>query len=159
MATAERDEARKKRFGEFVKAHGFDDGFIDREEEKRILQEGVARFGIGLADGQAIMLGVASAFDYAIERNADSHIRELLAHYAGRSGRISRNDFNDCVAVYKVLTKGTVPEPDIKRQLKAIMEEKGWRPRPTGLLLRTRKWYREIKSDAELARLRALSPL
>ena len=56
MATAERDEARKKRFAEFVKAHGFDDGFIDRDEEKRILQEGVARFGIGFTDGQAIML-------------------------------------------------------------------------------------------------------
>ena len=157
MTTAERDEARKKRFGEFVKAHGFDDGFIDREEEKRILQEGVARFGIGLSDGQAIMLGVASAFDYAIERNADSHIRELLAHYAGRSGRISRNDFHDCAAVYKVLTKGTVTDYEIKRRLKAIMEEKGWRPRPTGLLLRTRKWYREIKSDADLAQLRALT--
>jgi len=51
--------------------------------KKRILQEGVARFGIGFTDGQAIMLGVASAFDYAIERNADIHIRELLAHYAG----------------------------------------------------------------------------
>jgi hypothetical protein len=159
MATAERDEARKKRFAEFVKAHGFDDGFIDREEEKRILQEGVARFGIGFSDGQAIMLGVASAFDYSIERNAESHIRELLAHYAGRSGKISRNDFNDCVAVYKVLSKGTVTEHDIKRRLKAIMEEKGWRPRPTGLLLRTRKWYREIKSDADLAQLRALTAL
>ena len=159
MATAERDEARKKRFAEFVKAHGFDDGFIDREEEKRILQEGVARFGIGFTDGQAIMLGVASAFDYSIERNAESHIRELLTHYAGRSGKISRNDFNDCVAVYKVLSKGTVTEHDIKRRLKAIMEEKGWRPRPTGLLLRTRKWYREIKSDADLAQLRALTAL
>ena len=159
MTTAERDEARKKRFGEFVKAHGFDDGFIDREEEKRILQEGVARFGIGLTDGQAIMLGVASAFDYAIERNADLHIRELLTHYAGRSGRISRNDFHDCVAVYKVLTKGTVSEYEIKRRLKAIMEEKGWRARPTGLLLRNRKWYREIKNDAELAQLRALTQL
>jgi hypothetical protein len=105
------------------------------------------------------MLGVASAFDYAIERNADLHIRELLAHYAGRSGKISRSDFYDCVAVYKVLSKGTVPEYEIKRQLKAIMEEKGWRPRPTGLLLRTRKWYREIKSDTELAQLRALTQI
>jgi hypothetical protein len=39
------------------------------------------------------------------------------------------------------------------------MEEKGWRPRPTGMLLRTRKWYREIKSDAELAQLRALTQI
>jgi hypothetical protein len=58
-----------------------------------------------------------------------------------------------------VLSKGTVTEHDIKRRLKAIMEEKGWRPRPTGLLLRTRKWYREIKSDADLAQLRALTAL
>jgi len=158
MAAADPDSARTRRFADFVKAHAFDHQFIDRADERRILQEGVARFGVGFEDGQAMLLGVASANDYTVERNADAHIRGLLAHYAGRRGRIGRRDFLDAVAVYDVLAKGTVPDAEIRRRLKAIMVENGWRPRRYGLL-RSRKWYREIKTDPELATLRHLTAL
>ncbi|MDY6991800.1 MAG: hypothetical protein SVR94_04225, partial [Pseudomonadota bacterium] len=49
----------KKQFIDFINLQVFDDQYIDRQEEKRILEEGVKK-GIGVEEGLSLMRQLAS---------------------------------------------------------------------------------------------------
>ncbi len=136
------DETSKK-FREFVKLQGWDNKFIDREREKRILEEGVMRFEISLNEGRAMMLGVAAENGFAVERDAEDRMRIILERFAGTDREIEKREFDDAVAIFQRFSNGHIRESDARVRLKKIMEDNGWRPKKLGMF-RSRKWYRQI---------------
>lgn len=138
----------KKRYAEYIKLQLFDERFLSREREKKILAEGVTRFDIPLDDARAILLSVAGEQDFIFEKDIDKLVKEIMLAFAAADGQIGFSEFNHAVHIYKQLSSGHVTESEAKRRVKQIMIENDWKPRRQSLVvlarLGSRKWFKEI---------------
>lgn len=133
-------EDAKKRLGEFVKLNTYDDKYIDRAEEKQILQEAV-RIGLSVEEGLTVMRSVAQATGVTVERDIEDNVMDMLRTFA-RDGQIDKKEFADTVETYKTKCQNRVPEPEIKRRVKAMIQNQGWKAKEGGLF--SSKWFSDI---------------
>jgi DNA primase catalytic subunit len=134
-------EAVRKKFVDYIMLQVFDDQYIDRKEEKKILEEGVKE-GMGVEEGLAIMRQVALEKGLVLERDAEERVKEMLERFSANDGKVDKKEFEDALAIFKSSTKGKIPEPELKRRLKRMMEDHGWKAKEGGLF--GSKWYSAI---------------
>jgi hypothetical protein len=133
----------RTRFAEYVKLQAGDRGFLSRDEEKLLLQDGIARFNVNYDEARWILTGVAAEEQMALERELDRTIAAVLARFAETNDKITKDEFEDAVHIYKNLSRNTLSEDAIKKKMKTIVTDNKWRPARNGML-RTRRWYRKI---------------
>jgi hypothetical protein len=133
----------RTRFAEYVKLQAGDRGFLSRDEEKVLLQDGIARFNVNYDEARWILTGVAAEEQVALERELDRTIATVLARFAETNDKISKDEFEDAVHIYKSLSRNTLSEAAIKKKMKTIVADNKWRPARNGML-RSRRWYRKI---------------
>lgn len=142
------DEDVGKKFAEYIKLQLFDERFLSREREKKILAEGVTRFELPLEEARSILMDVASELDLIFEKDVDKLVKEIMQAFAATDGYIGCSEFNHAVHIYKQLSSGHVGEGEAKRRLKQIMLDNDWKPRRQGLTILsaigTRKWFTDI---------------
>jgi hypothetical protein len=134
-------EETKKAFVDYIMLQSFDDQYIDRQEEKKIVEEGIKK-GFGVDEALAILNQVASEKGLALERQAEERAKEMLGQFATNDGKVDKKEFEDTLAILKSASKGKIPEPEMKRRLKKMMEEQGWKAKEGGLF--GSKWYSAI---------------
>jgi hypothetical protein len=134
-------EAVRKKFVDYIMLQVFDDQYIDRKEEKKILEEGVKE-GMSIEEGLAIMRQVALEKGLVLERDAEERVKEMLERFAANDGKVDKKEFEDALAIFKSSTKSKIPEPELKRRLKRMMEDHGWKAKEGGLF--GSKWYSAI---------------
>lgn len=132
----------KKRFAEYVKVQALGSRFIDRSTEKKILEDGVMRFELGLDEGRQIMLGVAADQGYVFETEAERRIHDILESYAD-DGRIDRREFSDAAGFYRRFCANGVSEDDARKCVKRVMIANGWKPKRKGLF-GTKRWFNKV---------------
>jgi len=144
------EEDPGKKYAEYIKLQLFDERFLSREREKKILAEGVTRFELALEDARGNLLDVASEMDLIFEKDVEKLVREIMQVFASNDGYIGRSEFMHAVQIYKQFSSGNVGEGEAKRRIKNIMIENDWKPRRQGLTmfnaLGTRKWFSDIAS-------------
>jgi hypothetical protein len=133
-----------RRFADLVKLNGIGRPFIDRTQERHLLEEGVTRFNLTLDEARGTLRSIAEENGYVFESEAGRRIQQVLARQAGKRGLISRRQFRATAAVLRDFSDNAIGDLEARRQLKRIMIENGWRPRRAGLL-RTRRWYRQVQ--------------
>jgi hypothetical protein len=133
-----------RRFADLVKLNGIGRPFVDRAQERQLLEEGVKRFGLTLDEARGVLRSVAEENGYVFETETGRRIQQVLSRQAGKRGLISRRQFRATAQVLRDFSDNALGEPEAKRQIKRIMIENGWRPRRAGLL-RTRRWYRQVE--------------
>ncbi len=131
----------KKTFVDYIMLQVFDDKYIDRKEEKKILEEGIKK-GIRVEEGLAIIRQVAADKGLALEREAEERAKEMLERFAANDGKVDKKEFEDTLAIFKSASKSKIPEPEMKKRLKNMMEENGWKAKEGGLF--GSKWYSAI---------------
>ena len=134
-------EQIQKQFIEFITLQAFDDKYIDRQEEKRILEVGVKN-GISVEESLSLIRQVASQKGLVVERDAEDRAKDFLEEAATNDGKVTKKEFEDAVALFKNVTKGKIPDPEIKQRLKKMMEDNGWKAKEGGLF--GSKWYSAI---------------
>jgi len=136
----------RRRYAEYIKLQVFDEKYLSRDRERKILGEGVTRFEIPLEDARSILMVVASENDFIFEKDVDKLVKEILQVFASNDGGIGPNEFRHAIAIYKQLSSGHVNEGEAKRRLKQVMLDNDWKPGRTNPIppLGTRKWFREI---------------
>ena len=134
-------EAVRNQFVEYIMLQVFDDQYIDRQEEKNILAEGIKK-GISVDDGLAIIRQVAMEKGLVVERDVEERITEILQQFALNDGVIDKKEFEDALALFKSSCKGKVPEPELKKRLKKLILAKGWQAKEGGLF--GSKWFSAI---------------
>jgi len=134
-----------RRFADLVKLNGLGRRFIDRGQERHLLEEGVTKFNLSLDEARGVLRSVAEDNNYVFESEACRRIQQLMSRHAGKSGMISRRQFRRTVDVLRDFSDNTINEAEARRQLKRIMLDNGWRPRRAGML-RTRGWYKQIQA-------------
>ncbi len=142
------EEDSEKKFAEYIKLHLFDERFLSREKEKKILAEGVTRFEVPLEEARACLMDVATELDLIFEKDVDKLIKEIMQVFASGDGYVGANEFQHGVQIYKQLSSGNVGEGDAKRRLKQMMLDNDWKPRRRGFTvlsaIGTRKWFHDI---------------
>lgn len=136
-------EEVKKRFVDYIMLQVFDDQYIDRQEEKKILEEGI-RNGLGIEEGLAIIRQVASEKGLVLERDAEERAKEMLETFAHNDGKVDKKEFEDALAIFKTHCKGKLTEHDMKKRLKIMMVENSWKAKEGGLF--GSKWYSAIQA-------------
>lgn len=132
----------KKRFVEEVKIRAYDDKYIDKNEEREILQIAVQQ-GITVESARAALAQVCEAQDYVLESKVVENLKDLLDTLAGNDGKIDEKEFNDAVTMCKKSTKGKRNDIQVKRMVIDIIEDnmyktsKGW----------FSDWYTKIKKE------------
>lgn len=131
----------RKAYVDFIMLQVFDDQYIDRQEEKKILEEGIKK-GLGVEEGLAIMRQVAQEKNLVLERDAEERTKDMLEAFATNDGKVDKKEFENAVAVFKKHSKGKIPEPELKRRLKKMMQENNWKAKEGGLF--GSKWFSAI---------------
>ncbi|MDM8568677.1 hypothetical protein QUF50_04025 [Thiotrichales bacterium HSG1] len=128
----------RDQFVEFITLQGFDDKYIDRKEEKRILEVGVKN-DISVTESLALIQEIAKDKGLVIERDVEDKAKAVLESGTA-DGKITKKEFEEAFNVFKVACKGKVPDQEIKQRLKQMMETNGWK---AGGMFGI-KWYTSI---------------
>jgi Ca2+-binding EF-hand superfamily protein len=135
-------EAVKKQFIDFITLQIYDDQYIDREEEKQIIEEGIKK-GISVEESLAIMRQLSQERGWVHERDAEERAKEMLEISTADDGKIDKKEFEQAVEAFRKHSKGKIPEPEMKRRLKKIVEDNGWKAKEGGLF--GSKWFSAIE--------------
>jgi len=133
----------KKQFADFVRIHAINGNLITREDEMKVLKEGITRYRMELDEATGIMLSVAAEHDIALTSHAEHHV-EIMLEQVVKRGKVGAKEFGDVVAVYAKLTNGSLSLPEIQKRVKQMVQERGWNGRRTRRIFGSRKWFRKI---------------
>src|SRR5579872_3869058 len=95
----------KRQFVEQVKLRAFDDKYIDKNEEREILQIALQQ-GVGVDGARAALGQVCEAQGFVLESKVRASLKDVLDTLAGNDGKIDEKEFNDAVTICKKATQG-----------------------------------------------------
>lgn len=134
---------QRRRFNEYVAVAAQNRPLISREEERRLMGEGISHFDLGREDAYGALLGQCHAHNVAVESDIDRRMVPILERFANRRRRISKKRFREAAGIYNGLAGGRLSDEDARIHVKRVMEVNGFRPARSGPLL-SRRWYRRV---------------
>lgn len=136
----------KRQFVEQVKLRAYDDKYIDKNEEREILQIAL-QGGVTVDSARAALAQVCEANSYVLESVALKAVKELIDIQAGNDGKIDEKEFNDALALLKTRTQGKKNELQCKRMIIEIIEENNFKVK-TGMFS---NWFTRVKREVGMA--------
>jgi hypothetical protein len=136
----------KKRFVEEVKLRAYDDKYIDKNEEREILQIAL-QAGITVDSARAALAQVCEANGYVLESKVLSEIKDLLETFATNDGKIDEKEFNDSVAQLKKRCQGKKNDIQCKRMVLEIIDDNNYKAK-TGFFS---NWLSRVKKEVGMA--------
>jgi len=136
----------KRRFVEEVKLRAFDDKYIDRNEEREILQIAI-QHGVGVDAGRSALAQVCEQQGYVLESAVVSSLKKIIETFAENDGVISEKEFNDAVTICKKETQGKRNEQQCKRMVVEIIDENNYKAKQ-GFFSH---WYDKVKKEVGMA--------
>jgi len=136
----------KKQFLEQVKLRAYDDKYIDKGEEREILQIAL-QMGITVDSARSALAQVCENNGYVLESAVISAIKELIDQFASNDGQIDEKEFNDAVAICKKKTQGKKNDVACKRMVIEVIDDNAFKIK-TGWFS---NWYSRVKKDVGMA--------
>jgi len=136
----------KRQFVEQVKLRAYDDKYIDKNEEREILQMAL-QHGVTVDSARAALAQVCESQGYVLESTALKAVREMIDIQAKNDGKIDEKEFGDAVALLKVRTDGKKNDLQCKRMVCEIIDENSYKIK-TGLFS---NWYARVKREVGMA--------
>ena len=136
----------KREFVEQVKLRAYDDKYIDKAEEREILQLAIQK-GVTVDSARAALAQVCESQNYVLESVAIKAVKELIEIQAGNDGKIDEKEFNDAVSLLKTRTQGKKNEVQVKRMVIEIIEDNNYKVK-TGMFS---NWFSRVKREVGMA--------
>ena len=136
----------KRQFVEQVKLRAYDDKYIDKNEEREILQIALQQ-GVTVDSARAALAQVCENNGYVLESRVISQLKDLIDTFAGNDGKIDEKEFNDTVTTCKKATQGKKTDIQCKRMVLEIIEENSYKVK-TGMFS---NWYARAKKEVGMA--------
>lgn len=140
------DSNARTRFGELVRLHTNGRRFLDREAERKLMEEGLTRYNLSFDEARGVVRAAVADSDVALEHELAGTSTELLRTLADRRGQVGRDDFEKAVAFYRARAGKRLTLAEARQRVKGLMEEADLQPARAGRLIRTRRWYRQIEA-------------
>jgi hypothetical protein len=136
----------KRQFVEQVKLRAYDDKYIDKGEEREILQIALQQ-GVTVDSARAALAQVCESNGYVLESSALKAVKEMIDIQAGNDGKVDEKEFNDAVALMKVRTAGKKNDVQCKRMVLEMIDENSYKVK-TGLFS---NWFTRVKKEVGMA--------
>jgi len=136
----------KKQFVEQVKLRAYDDKYIDKNEEREILQIALQN-GITVDSARAALAQVCESNGYVLESVALKAVKELIDIQAANDGKIDEKEFNDAVSLLKTRTQGKKNDIQCKRMVIEIIDDNNFKVK-TGMFS---NWFSRVKREVGMA--------
>jgi len=132
----------KRQFVEQVKLRAYDDKYIDKTEEREILQLALQQ-GVTVDSARSALAQVCENNGYVLESSVLTAIKELIEQFATNDGQIDEKEFNDAVAICKKKTQGKKNDVACKRMVIEVIDDNAYKVK-TGWFS---NWYAKIKKE------------
>ncbi|MFN4260960.1 MAG: hypothetical protein ACK4RK_16830 [Gemmataceae bacterium] len=136
----------KKRFVEEIKLRAYDDQYVDKDEEREILQIAIQQ-GISVDSARAALSQVCDQQGYVLESAALRQIKDLIDTFAGNDGKVDEKEYKDAVTTLMKATKGKRTELQCRRMVLQVIDDNAYKVK-TGMFS---NWYSREKKDVGLA--------
>ena len=136
----------KRQFVEQVKLRAYDDKYIDKNEEREILQIALQQ-GVTVDSARAALAQVCETNGYVLESRVLSQLKDLIETFASNDGKIDEKEFHDTVTTCKKATQGKKTDIQCKRMVLEIIEENSYKVK-TGMFS---NWYARAKKEVGMA--------
>jgi hypothetical protein len=136
----------KRQFVEQVKLRAYDDKYIDKNEEREILQIALTQ-GVTVDSARAALAQVCDSHGYVLESRVLSHIKEVVDTFASNDGQVDEKEFNDAVTMCKKACQGKKNDIQCKKMVIEIIEENNYKTKK-GLFS---NWFARVKKEVGMA--------
>lgn len=133
----------KSRLLKEIHLRGYDDHYIDRNEEREILQIAL-QLGVGYDTARGEMSAVCAASGYVLESAVVRAMGERLTELLNRTGRVDRDGFERIVNEAVSLVQGKKSDREVRAMLVTTMEDSGHNRVKAGLF---NNWYKSLKRE------------
>ena len=130
----------KTRFVSEIELRGYDDKYIDRNEEREILQIAI-QLGVGVENAKLALAQVCEDRGYIIE---SSVARQIRSEIESAGGAVDRRNFEAIFESARKAVQGKKNDRDIKKMIVNVMEDTGNNHVKTGWFT---NWYASLKRD------------
>ena len=137
------DDEIKKRFVSEIELRGYDDKYIDRNEEREILQIAI-QLGVGVENAKLALVQVCEERGYIIE---SAVARQIRRDVESAGGKVDRRGFETIFENTRKAVQGKKNDRDIKTMIVNVMEDTGNNRVKTGWFT---NWYASMKRDLGL---------
>ena len=137
----------KREFVEQVKLRAYDDKYIDKNEEREILQIALQK-GVTVDSARSALAQVCESQGYVLESSVLKQIKDNIEAARGDDGRVDEKEFNMIFASAKKSFSGKKNDVQIKRTIVEIMEDTGMNKVKTGWFS---NWYTNLKKEVGMA--------
>ena len=132
----------KRQFVEQVKLRAYDDKYIDKNEEREILQIALQQ-GVTVDSARAALAQVCENNGYVLESAVRKNLKDLVETFAQNDGKIDEKEFNDTVTTCKKQTQGKRTDVQCKRMVIEIIDEANFKT-SKGFFS---NWYARVKKE------------
>ncbi len=133
----------KKRFVNEIKLRAYDDKYIDRNEEREILQIAI-QMGVNLESARGALMQVCEAQGYIHESAVLKLVMDQIEVAAANDGKIDQKEFELIFDNAKKAIQGKKTDRQIKMMIINLMEDSGNNKIKTGWFS---DWYTAMKKD------------
>jgi hypothetical protein len=136
----------KKRFVEEIKLRAYDDKYVDKNEEREILQIAIQQ-GISVDSARGALATICDNNGYVLESKVLAQLKDLIDTFASNDGKIDEKEFKDAVTTCKKATQGKKNDVACKRMVIEVIEDNSYKVK-TGWLS---NWYANAKKEVGIA--------
>ena len=133
----------KKRFVNEIKLRAYDDKYIDKNEEREILQIAI-QLGVSIDSARGALVQVCDEQNDVMESGLLKQIKDQVENAFGNDGKIDQKEFEMIFAQAKKAMQGKKNDNQIKKMIVQVMEDTGNTKVKTGWFS---DWYSTMKKD------------
>lgn len=137
----------KRRFVDEIKLRAYDDKYVDKNEEREILQVAIQQ-GISIDSARAALAQVCDHHGYILESEVLREVKQQVETAAGNDGKIDQKEFDLIFQNTKRKIAGKKNDIQIKRMIVEVMEDSGLNKVKTGWFS---NWYANLKKEIGMA--------
>jgi hypothetical protein len=133
----------KKRFVSEIKLRAYDDQYLNRNEEREILQIAI-QLGVGIDNARGALLQVCEEQGYVMESRMIKEIKDQVDASICDGGMIDKKEFEMIFQTVKLTAKGKKNDREIKKMIVQLMEDTVNNRVKTGWFS---DWYTSLKRE------------
>jgi len=133
----------KKRFVNEIKLRAYDDKYIDKGEEREILQIAI-QLGVSIESARGALIQVCDEHSYIMETVIIKQIKDQVETAAGNDGMVDQKEFELIFGNIKRAMQGKKNDREVKKMIVQVMEDTGNNKIKRGWFS---NWYASLKQD------------
>ena len=137
----------KRQFVEQVKLRAYDDRYVDKNEEREILQIAIQQ-GISIDSARQALAQVCEHQGYVMESEILKQIKVQVETAAGNDGKVDQKEFDLIFQNIKRMAQSKKNDRELKKMIVQVMEDTGNNKVKTGWFS---DWYAALKRDLGMA--------